>query len=228
MDSGYLDPSVEEQPSRWRRVLESLGPHYGQILISCAILLVAFGTVMVFSASFYQHGVDGDVFFYLRRQLLWIPIALLSCLVAYHFDYRILARAYPWIFLITIILLALVFVPGIGLAVDASAQHVYVANPLGGSLDEVDLVTFERGKRHHVGSFPRDLVYDAGRGRVWVGAYADGELVAFRSRDSGLTEVARLKVGRLLRGIGLEPASGRVYAASACGIVEFDPAEIVR
>ena len=65
MDSGYLDPSVEEQPSRGRRVLESLGPHYGQILISCAILLVAFGTVMVFSASFYQHGVDGDVFFFM-------------------------------------------------------------------------------------------------------------------------------------------------------------------
>ena len=115
MDSSYLDPSVEEQPSRWRGVLESVGTHYGQILISCAILLVAFGTVMIFSASFYQHGVDGDVFFYLRRQLLWIPIALLSCLVAYHFDYRILARAYPWIVLITIILLALVFVPGIGL-----------------------------------------------------------------------------------------------------------------
>lgn len=103
------------KPGALRRGLSNLGDYYGQIVISCVVLLLALGTVMVFSASFYQHGVNGDVFFYLRRQLLWIPIAVLSCLVTYHFDYRTLARYYPWVVLVTVILLALVFVPGIGL-----------------------------------------------------------------------------------------------------------------
>ena len=40
------------KPGALRRGLSNLGDYYGQIVISCVVLLLALGTVMVFSASF--------------------------------------------------------------------------------------------------------------------------------------------------------------------------------
>lgn len=99
-----------------------------KMLISIVILLTAIGSVMVFSASFYQKGVNGDAFFFLRRHLLWIPIAALTGIVVYQFNYKILARWYLVLFFITIVLLALVLIPGVGMMFNNSRRWLPVGS----------------------------------------------------------------------------------------------------
>ena len=43
------------------------------ILLLCVILLVAIGIIMVFSSSYYTagRGKIGDIYYYLKKELLW-------------------------------------------------------------------------------------------------------------------------------------------------------------
>ena len=67
-------------------------PH--DVFVTCVFLLVTIGTVMVFSASAFHWSVGGDVFYFLRRQLAWLPIAVLGCLLFRQIDYRFFRRHY--------------------------------------------------------------------------------------------------------------------------------------
>ncbi|MBI4583324.1 MAG: putative lipid II flippase FtsW [Planctomycetes bacterium] len=97
------------------------------LLVSIVIALVTLGIVMVFSASYYQRGVEGDAFFFLKRHLLWVPIALLTGMLVYQFDYRELARWHWLLLLATLALLVLVLIPGVGLNLNKSRRWL----PLG-------------------------------------------------------------------------------------------------
>ncbi len=92
---------------------DRLGFH-GKLLLSTVCLLAALGTIFIFSASFYQKGVEGDAFFFIRRQLMWLPLAILAGMVTYHLDYRHFAKKHHWVLIATLILLAVVVIPGVG------------------------------------------------------------------------------------------------------------------
>ncbi|MFN2352337.1 MAG: FtsW/RodA/SpoVE family cell cycle protein, partial [Kiritimatiellia bacterium] len=59
------------------------------LLILFVSILVAFGLVMLASASGVR-GVElyGDPMFFVKRQILWLALALLAGVVAAHIDYR--------------------------------------------------------------------------------------------------------------------------------------------
>lgn len=100
-------------------------------LIAVVLTLLAFGTVMVFSATValpdsprfarYSHT------HFLWRHLMSVSLALVLASVVYQFPTRVWERWAPWLFVAAILLLILVLVPGIGRGVNGARRWI----PLG-------------------------------------------------------------------------------------------------
>lgn len=84
------------------------------IIIICTLALVIFGCIMVYSASKYSALVNySDEFFYLKKQIIGVAIGLIGLIVCRFINNRIYKKFY-WIFYIVgIVFLVLVFVPGL-------------------------------------------------------------------------------------------------------------------
>jgi cell division protein FtsW len=89
------------------------------ILGVCMTSLVAFGLVMLFSA---QMTSNADVHNILIKQSIWCGIGLVVFLVMMLIDYRALRPLTWFLLLLALVLLALVFVPGIGLKVKGASR----------------------------------------------------------------------------------------------------------
>lgn len=79
--------------------------------------IALFGVVAVYSASHYNAQTQfGDSFYFAKKQLLGFCIGLPMMILAGKFDYnRLRGKAFRWFcFLVPVLLLGLVFVPGIG------------------------------------------------------------------------------------------------------------------
>ncbi|HOK43724.1 MAG TPA: putative lipid II flippase FtsW [Thermoclostridium caenicola] len=84
-------------------------------LLFAVIALTAIGIVMVFSASsYYAAFTVNNKYHYLIRQLLWSGVGLVLMFVVSNIDYRRLALLSPILMLVSIVLLILVAIPGIG------------------------------------------------------------------------------------------------------------------
>ena len=87
------------------------------IVISLLVgLLVIFGCIMVYSASFYSANYHyGNKYFFLFKQLLGVVLGVFAMIALTFIDYHLLNK-YKW-FIVggTFLLLALVFVPGLGM-----------------------------------------------------------------------------------------------------------------
>lgn len=86
------------------------------ILLATILLLVAFGVIMVFSASSYVslHSTkyNNDAFYFLKRQGFWAVLGLIFMLIIQRVDYHIYQRYIKPLMIITIILLvAVLFFP---------------------------------------------------------------------------------------------------------------------
>lgn len=87
------------------------------IIISLLVgLLVIFGCIMVYSASFYSANYHyGNKYFFLFKQLLGVVLGVFAMIALTFIDYHLLNK-YKWIIVGgTFLLLALVFVPGLGM-----------------------------------------------------------------------------------------------------------------
>jgi len=93
--------------------LKAKKPDYIFALI--VILLTFFGIVMISSSSmvisFEKYGSN---YHYVIRQLISLAVGIVSLFITYSIDYRFWKKIAFWMFLMTVILLILVFVPGIG------------------------------------------------------------------------------------------------------------------
>ena len=60
------------------------------ILLLCVILLVAIGIVMVFSSSYYTagRGKIGDIYYYLKKELLWSGAGFVVMFLCSQFSYK--------------------------------------------------------------------------------------------------------------------------------------------
>jgi len=78
-----------------------------------SLLLV--GCVFVYSSSFYSANITyGDKFFFLKKQIFGIVVGIFCYIFFYFFDYKKLEKLKWFIVIISYLLLAFVFVPGIG------------------------------------------------------------------------------------------------------------------
>lgn len=95
------------------------------LIIICAFSLLLFGLMMIFSSSAVLAGERfNDAYYFLKRQAVFSLIGLVGMYMAMRIDYRILSRyAYP-IYGLVLLLLALVFIPGLGRSVNGAQRWV--------------------------------------------------------------------------------------------------------
>ncbi|MBR2909628.1 MAG: putative lipid II flippase FtsW [Clostridia bacterium] len=95
------------------------------VLLFAVLFLVAFGVLMVYSASFYSAGLTyNDPYFFMKKQLFGAILGFVGLVAMYFIDYQKLAKL-KWIGLgISVVLLALVFVPGLGVKVYGATRWI--------------------------------------------------------------------------------------------------------
>lgn len=80
-------------------------------------ILVVFGLVMVYDSSVIQALNDfKDGYYYIRQQIIWVFIGLLSVLFFSHFDYKKFKLLSLPLLFFSLILLLSVFIPGFGVS----------------------------------------------------------------------------------------------------------------
>src|ERR1700730_19370490 len=84
--------------------------------------LLVCGIVMLFSTSAFARDSHGDVYFFIKRQALWLGIGLVICTAAALVDYHFWQRTW-WIwFGLAFIALALCFAPHLGMRINGSPR----------------------------------------------------------------------------------------------------------
>lgn len=86
------------------------------ILLLISLGLVVFGLLMVYNASVVSAYEDfGDKYYFLKHQSIWAALGFLAAIVVIKVDYHYWQRFVPYFLIITLILLAAVFIPGLGI-----------------------------------------------------------------------------------------------------------------
>ncbi len=101
---------------------------FDQAIAWVTVALMAFGLVMVYSASIALP--DNPKFarytqtHFLLRHVLFIGVAVLMGLLAFRVPMRTWERAAPWLFVLSLVLLILVLIPGIGKVVYGARRWI--------------------------------------------------------------------------------------------------------
>jgi cell division protein FtsW len=104
-----------------------LRPGPDATLIASVACLVALGLIMVFSASSTEAVATlKDGAFYFKRQLVGLLVACIPAYAAYTIDYRRLRPFAPWAVGVSVVLLALVWMPHIGIRTAGASRWVGV------------------------------------------------------------------------------------------------------
>jgi cell division protein FtsW len=86
--------------------------------------MLVIGIVMLFSTSAFARDSHGDVYFFVKRQVVWFGVGLVVCTVAALVDYHFWQRTW-WIwFGLALIALSLCFVPHVGMRINGSRRWV--------------------------------------------------------------------------------------------------------
>ena len=106
------------------------------ILFLAVLGMLVIGIVMLFSTSAFARDSHGDVYFFIRRQAIWLGIGLAVCTVAALIDYHFWQRTWWLWFGLAFIALALCFVPHLGMRINGSRRWVGLG-PLGFQPSEI-------------------------------------------------------------------------------------------
>jgi len=99
-----------------------------EIFIAIVIILVAFGVLMTYSSSVrYAEDIFNNSFHFFYKELMWIVLGSLTATIAYKVHYQFIQKLSPWILLVSIFMLAAVFVPDIGHKVNNAYRWIKVA-----------------------------------------------------------------------------------------------------
>lgn len=102
----------DKSKKRFRLKLPKEGKSGDLWLVLLTVILTVFGTVMIFSASYYKSISEaGDPYVYLKRQVIWVVAGFIGMWILSKIDYHIWGRLYKVIPVVCAILLALLFTP---------------------------------------------------------------------------------------------------------------------
>ena len=102
--------------------------------------LVIFGCLMVYSASYYSANYHyGNKYFFLLKQILGVVLGVVAMTFFTFCDYHLLKKYKWWIIAITFVLLALVFIPGLGMESYGAKRWVSI---LGFSIQPSEIAKF--------------------------------------------------------------------------------------
>lgn len=104
------------------------------------LALVVFGCIMVYSASYYSAQYHfNNKYFFLFKQIMGVVLGICAMTFFIFFDYHLLAKYKWWIIGLTILLLLLVFVPGLGMESYGAKRWVSI---LGFSIQPSEIAKF--------------------------------------------------------------------------------------
>ena len=101
---------------------------FDQALVWVTVALLAWGLVMVYSASIAMP--DNPRFakythtYFLTRHVMWLVIAFVAALMAFQVPVAIWEKMAPWLFVASLILLAAVLIPHVGKVVNGSRRWI--------------------------------------------------------------------------------------------------------
>ncbi|HKS04082.1 MAG TPA: putative lipid II flippase FtsW [Chthoniobacterales bacterium] len=94
------------------------------ILFLAVLGLLVIGIVMLFSTSAYARDSHGDVYFFIRRQAIWIGIGLAGCIFAALMNYHFWQKTWWLWFAVALVALALCYIPHIGMRINGSRRWI--------------------------------------------------------------------------------------------------------
>ena len=94
------------------------------ILFLAVLGLLVVGIVMLFSTSAYARDSHGDVYFFIKRQAIWIGIGLAGCIFAALVNYQFWQKTWWLWFAVAVAALALCYIPHIGMRINGSRRWV--------------------------------------------------------------------------------------------------------
>jgi len=107
---------------------DAAAPEYDRSLAWAALLLMAIGLVMVYSASITtaeaSRYTGANSAYYLLRHTLFLGTALAAAMAVFLVPVRYWQKGAPWLFLAGVVLLVLVLVPGIGREVNGARRWI--------------------------------------------------------------------------------------------------------
>src|ERR1700731_1488809 len=94
------------------------------ILFIAVLAMLVIGIVMLFSTRAFARESHGDVYFFIKRQGLWLGIGLVICTAAALMDYHFWQHTW-WLWLgLAVIALAFCFVPHLGMRINGSRRWI--------------------------------------------------------------------------------------------------------
>ena len=94
------------------------------ILFLAVLGLLVIGIVMLFSTSAYARDSHGDVYFFIKRQAIWIGIGLIVCIFAALVNYQFWQETWWLWFAVGMAALALCYIPHIGMRINGSRRWI--------------------------------------------------------------------------------------------------------
>jgi cell division protein FtsW len=94
------------------------------ILFLAVLALLVIGVVMLFSTSAYARDSHGDVYFFIKRQAVWVGIGLIACIFAALMNYQFWQKTWWVWFTVALVALVLCYIPHIGMRINGSRRWV--------------------------------------------------------------------------------------------------------
>ena len=92
------------------------------LLLISVVGLIALGVVMLFSTSAFAQDSHGDIYYFVKRQGFWLVIGTGACVTGALVDYQRWRSWWPYVYGISAVLLALCFVPHVGMRINGSLR----------------------------------------------------------------------------------------------------------
>lgn len=134
--------SSNRVPSKYRIVKQrrkNIRGSYDFTVFFAVILLILFGIIMIFSSSYYytltSEDFHYDMFYFLKRQLIWSMLGIISMLIMMNFNYRLLKRLSIFAYMFANVCLVLVQI--IGQRINGQKRWLGITDSLGFQPSEV-------------------------------------------------------------------------------------------
>ena len=133
----------EEKSSKklcWGFMIKSKCNRKILLIVLLVLGLASFGCLMVYSASFYSAEYHyGNKYFFLFKQIMGVVLGIVIMVVLSYVDYHIYKKYKLWIVVGAIVLLVLVFVPGLGMESYGAKRWISI---LGFSIQPSEIAKF--------------------------------------------------------------------------------------
>ena len=98
-------------------------------IFMAVVILLAIGTIMVFSASApTAYSNYNDTYYFLKKQLMVVPLGFIAMFITMNIDYKKWGKWSPIFLIISLVLIILVAVPGIGIKVNGARRWIGVGS----------------------------------------------------------------------------------------------------